>query len=78
MRGEPATKDIERGLAAAARSLALNSKLAEAVAVRGALLHLQSRAEASAGRRAALATEGDESLRRAREMNPLLARDYPP
>ena len=77
-RGQPAGADIEQGLATAARALALNATLAEALAARGALLLLKSRAEPSAGTQAALAAEAQAALVKAREMNPLLARDYPP
>ena len=77
-RGEGALAEIQRGLAAATRALALDPKLAEAVAVRGALLRLEARGAPSSERRAALATVGLAELRRARELNLLLARDYPP
>ena len=77
-RRESAAGEARHGLAAAARALGLNAKMAEALAERGALLRLQSRLEPSADRRAGLAAEAQAALRSARELSPLLVRDYPP
>ncbi len=77
-RHEGAGGEIQRGLSAAARALELDPKLGEAIAVRGALLRQKARVEPDSQLRAALDAEGQAELRRAREANPLLSRDYPP
>jgi serine/threonine-protein kinase len=66
-RHEPATAEIARGLAAAARALKINPDQATAHAVRGALLAL-----------AGQPVDARAANHRALELDPLLARDYPP
>jgi serine/threonine-protein kinase len=65
-RGEPVADDVTRGLASAARALAIHPDLPTAHAVRGALLALDGKA-----------ADAKAALDRARELDPLLARDYP-
>ena len=77
-RNQPAAEGIELGLAAAARALQRNPKMADALAAQGALKALKARVAPSAEVRAALAVESGAALQKARAMNPLLARDYPP
>ena len=66
-----------RGLEAAARALQLDATMAEAHAVRGALLALQARGEKDPALRSKQEAEAKADLRKALEMNPLLKVDYP-
>jgi hypothetical protein len=66
-RGESTAPAIASGLDAAARALTINPELAQAHAVRGALLALSGKPE-----------DARASLQHALALNPLLARDYPP
>ncbi len=70
--------EISRGLAAAAKALALETGSAEAHAARGALLLVGARAERRPGRRKEVASEALAALDRALSANPLLARELSP
>ncbi len=69
---------IQAGLERADKALAVNPRDAQALAVRGALLHLAARLEADPAKRGAIAARADASLDEALALNPLLRKEYFP
>ncbi|HEV8630401.1 MAG TPA: protein kinase, partial [Thermoanaerobaculia bacterium] len=78
IRGGDIAAETTRGLVEADRALALNPRLAEAMAVKGALELLQARVVAAPGARPAAAESAVGLLQRAFAIDPLLRRDYEP
>jgi len=74
-RNRPAAVTVNRGLQLADRAVALNPTLAEAIALQGVLLKLQSRI-LGAPRRAEVAQRGLEAMAAAFEVNPLLEKRH--
>jgi hypothetical protein len=69
------SRELAAGLQAAARALAINPKLAPALAERGELLWLRAQ---KAPRKDSDEKDARAALAQALAVNPLLQRDYPP
>ncbi|HRI64359.1 MAG TPA: protein kinase [Polyangium sp.] len=68
--------DLDKGLASIEKALAMNERMAHALAVKGFLLSLKSRNAAPGAQRLALVADAKKAFDAAFRQNPLLEREY--